>query len=139
MSRESVRWLRSLHFGFYELDCSLIHGSTVSYADELTPETPAIQLCDRLLRVDANALFCGRSGQTFHLQIPEGAVTSTVTTLDTPAQTMAQTVRDRQVVGVGNVGKESGKATYTLYSPDTNAVIFRTVRYSTQGKGFGVV
>ncbi|MBE9140015.1 metallophosphoesterase [Nodosilinea sp. LEGE 07088] len=139
VSRESVRWLRSLHFGFHELDCLLIHGSTVSYADELTPGTPAIQLCDRLLRADANTLFCGRSGQTFHLKIPEGAVTSTVTTLDAAAQTMTQTVRDRQIVGVGSVGKEPGKATYTLYSPYTNAVSFRTVRYGTQGKGFGAV
>lgn len=40
VSRQSVGWLRSLHFGFHELDCLLIHGSTVSYADELTPETP---------------------------------------------------------------------------------------------------
>lgn len=47
VSRELAIWLRSLHFGFHELDCLLIHGSTVSYADELTPDTPAIELCDR--------------------------------------------------------------------------------------------
>ena len=80
-----------------------------------------------------------RSGLTFHLQSPSGAVTSTVTTLDAPAQTMPQTVCDRQIIGVGNVGREPRKATYTLYSPDTNAVSFRTVRYGTQGKGFGAV
>jgi hypothetical protein len=49
---------------------------------------------------------------------------------------MTQTVSDRQIVGVGNVGKEPGTATYTLYSPNTNAVSFRTVRYGTQGRGF---
>ncbi|MEM1308261.1 MAG: hypothetical protein AAGF98_01955 [Cyanobacteria bacterium P01_H01_bin.153] len=114
---------------------------------------------------DANTLFYGRSGLTFHLQIPAGAVTSTVTTLDAPAQTTTQTVRDRQIIGVGSVGRETGKATYTdsphsgyisgspapllsklsipicsaipekwyytLYSPYTNAVSFRTVRYGT--------
>jgi len=134
--RETVQWLRSLDFGFFELDCLLIHGSTVGCHDVLTPETPPMQLLDRLLRADANTLFCGRSGLTFHLQIPAGAVTSTVTTLDAPAQTMTQQVRDRQVVGVGSVGKESGKATYTLYSPYTSTVSFRTVPYGTQGKGF---
>ena len=136
--RETMQWLRSLHFGFFERDCLLIHGSTVGYHDVLTPETPPMQLLDRLLRAEANTLFCGRSGLAFQLQIPEGAVTSTITTLDAPAQTMTQTVRDRQIVGVGNVGREPGKATYTLYSPYTNAVSFRTVRYGTQGKGFGV-
>ena len=74
-------------------------------------------------------------------------MTSTVTLLDaseqspTPTQSQTQTVRDRQVVGVGSVGGEPGKATYALYSPLTNAVKFRTVRYgkhnSPSGKGFG--
>jgi len=139
VSRQTVQGLRSLDFGFFELDCLLIHGSTVGCHDVLTPETPPMQLLDRLLRADANTLFCGRSGQTFHLQIPAGAVTSTVTTLDAPAQTMTQQVRDRQVVGVGIVGKEPGQASYTLYSPYTNAVSFRTVRYGSQGRGFGTV
>ena len=98
-----------------------------------------MQLLDRLLRAEANTLFCGRSGLAFQLQIPEGAVTSTVTTLDAPAQTMTQTVRDRQIIGVGSVGREPGKATYVLYNPYTNAVSFRTVRYSPQEKGFGAV
>ena len=139
VSRQTVQWLRSLDFGFFEFDCLLIHGSTVGCHDTLTPETPPMQLLDRLLRAEANTLFCGRSGLAFQLQIPEGAVTSTVTTLDAPAQTMTQTVRDRQVIGVGSVGREPGKATYALYNPYTNAVSFRTVRYGPQGKGFGVV
>ena len=139
ISRQTVQWLRALEFGFFEFDCLLIHGSTVGCHDLLTPQTPPMQLLDRLLRADANTLFCGRSGQTFQLQIPAGAVTSTVTTLDAPAQTMTQTVRDRQIVGVGNVGKEPGKAAYMLYSPYINAVSFRTVRYGTQGKGFETV
>lgn len=44
VSRETVQWLRSLDFGFHEEDCLLIHGSTLSYEDELTPETPAIKI-----------------------------------------------------------------------------------------------
>ncbi|MGF1538577.1 MAG: metallophosphoesterase family protein [Elainellaceae cyanobacterium] len=131
--RQTVQWLRSLDFGFFELDCLLIHGSTVGCGDLLTPETPPMQLLDRLLRAEANTLFCGRSGQAFHLQIPAGAVTSTVTTLDAPAQTTTQTVRDRQVVDVGSVGSEPGKATYTLYNHYANAVSFKTVRYGNRG------
>jgi len=137
VSRPTVQWLRSLDFGFFEFDCLLIHGSTVGCHDVLAPETPPMQLLDRLLRADANTLFCGRSGQAFHLQIPAGAVTSTVTTVDSPAQTMTQTVSDRQIVGVGSVAQEPGQATYTLYSPYTNAVTFRTARYGSQGRGFG--
>ena len=57
--RQTVQWLRSLDFGFFELDCLLIHGSTVGCHDVLTPETPPMQLLDRLLRADANTLFCG--------------------------------------------------------------------------------
>ncbi|MEM1308257.1 MAG: hypothetical protein AAGF98_01935 [Cyanobacteria bacterium P01_H01_bin.153] len=62
-------------------------------------------------------------------------MTSTVTTLDAPAQTMTQTVRG-QIVGIGSVGRRPGQATYTLYSPHSNTVSFRTVRYGTQGQGF---
>ncbi len=145
VSAETAQWLRGLDFGFFEFDCLLIHGSTVGVQDVLTPDTSPITLLDRLLRADANTLCCGRSGLAFHVKIPEGAVTSTVTLLDTPAQmtgqTQTQTVRDRQVVGVGSVGGEPGKATYALYSPSTNAVQFRTVRYGKRdrpsGKGFG--
>ncbi|NQZ63029.1 MAG: hypothetical protein HRT59_13085, partial [Crocosphaera sp.] len=65
VSRETVQWLRNRHFGFLQLDCLLIHGSSVGVSDELTPETPPWQMLDRLQRVEANSLFCGRSGQVF--------------------------------------------------------------------------
>ncbi len=135
LSRPSVGWLRSLHFGFHELDCLLIHGSTVSYADELTPETPAIQLCDRLIRADANSLFCGRSGLTFECWVEPRQLRSTVTTLDGAQAPQEQGKTPRRVVGVGSVGRISGKATYTLYSPDTNDAIFKTVTYGSS-RGF---
>ncbi|MEL6605038.1 MAG: metallophosphatase, partial [Cyanobacteria bacterium J06614_10] len=87
VSRKSVQWLRSQHFGFHEFDCLLIHGSMAGYADELTPETPAIELCDRLIRADANHLFCGRSGRTFECWVTPTQLDSTVTTLDGPQPT----------------------------------------------------
>lgn len=140
VSRESVRWLRSLHFGFHELDCMLIHGSTVSYADELTPDMSAIQLCDRLIRADANTLFCGRSGQTFDCWVTPHTLRSTVTTLDGPQEPQDQGKTARRIVGVGSVGRNPGQATYTLYHPANNDVIFRTVPYGqAQGLGAAVV
>lgn len=129
VSRESVEWLRSRHFGFHELDCLLIHGSTVSYADELTPETPAIQLCDRLIRADANTLFCGRSGLAFECWVEPSKLRSTITTLDGPQEPQEQGKTSRRVVGVGNVGRTRGQATYALYNPNNNNVMFSTVSY----------
>jgi hypothetical protein len=127
--------VRSLDFGFFELDCLLIHGSSVSASDELTPDTPPIQMLDRLMRMDANILFCGRSGLTFQYEIQQGSVTSSVMTLDQATSPQATLVRPRQVIGVGNVGRIPGQATYTLYNPYTNHFEFRTVRYGS-GKGF---
>jgi hypothetical protein len=135
VSRQTVEWIRSLDFGFFELDCLLIHGSSLSVDDELTPQTPPWQMCDRLMRMGANNLFCGRSGLTFEYELQGGSVSSTVTTLDSQQQVQTVTTSPRRAIGVGNVGREPGKATYTLYDPQTNRVEFRTVRYGI-GKGF---
>ena len=138
VSRASVGWLRSQHFGFHELGCLLIHGSTAGYADELTPETPAIELCDRLIRADANYLFCGRSGRTFECWVTPSRLRSTVTTLDGPQAPQDQGKTPRCVVGVGSVGRTPGEATYTLYSPHSGQLSFRTVNYS-KVKGFAPI
>ncbi|MEO1521556.1 MAG: metallophosphatase [Cyanobacteria bacterium J06633_2] len=127
VSRESVRWLRSLHFGFHELDCLLIHGSTVSYADELTPTTPPVTLCDRLIRADANTLFCGRSGLAFECDVTPNQLRSTVTTLDGTQEPQDQGKTSRRIVGVGSVGRTIGEASYVLYNPNTNVVTFKTI------------
>jgi hypothetical protein len=136
VSRETVQWLRNCHFGFFELDCLLIHGSTVSVSDELTPETLPWQMLDRLQRVQANHLFCGRSGQVFEYQLQGGSVNSLVTTLDRQQSVQTITAPKRRVVGVGNVGRETGKATYTLYSPESDRLEFKTIFYGNK-KGFG--
>lgn len=135
VSKKTVEWLRSLDFGFFELDSLLIHGSTVGVDDELTPETPPILMLDRLLRDGANNLFCGRYGQTFEYCIEAGSISTSVTTLD--AQNSPQTIKTtpRRVVGVGSVGPTPGEATYTLYDPATNQVQFRSIRYHFN-KGF---
>jgi hypothetical protein len=136
--RDVVEWVRSLDFGFFEFDSLLIHGSSVSVSDELTPDTPPIQMLDRLLRMDANILFCGRSGLIFQYQIQQGTVTSSVTTLDQATSPQVVSIKPKQVIGVGNVGRIPGKASYTLYNPYTNQVEFKTVRYGS-GKGFQTV
>ncbi|MDG2990689.1 metallophosphatase [Candidatus Synechococcus calcipolaris G9] len=127
VSRESVQWLRSCHFGFHELGCLLIHGSTVSYADELTPETSPIQLCDRLIRADANHLFCGRSGLSFECWVTPVGLRSTITTLDGVQDPQDQGKTPRRIVGVGSVGRTPGQATYTLYNPSTDRLTFKTI------------
>jgi hypothetical protein len=129
VSRETVQWLRNCHFGFFELDCLLIHGSTVSVSDELTPKTLPWQMLDRLQRVQANHLFCGRSGQVFEYQLQGGSVNSSVMTLDRQQPVQTITASKRRVVGVGNVGREPGKATYTLYNPLSDRLEFKTVYY----------
>lgn len=131
VSRDGVKWLRSLDFGFLELDCLLIHGSTVSYDDRITPETSPLQILDRLLRVGANTLFCGRSGFTFQYQLDSAAIHTTVTTLDAQFAPTEQHTKPCQAIGVGNVGSSPGQATYTLYNPETNQVKFRTISYQT--------
>lgn len=133
--REMVEWVRSLDFGFFELDCLLIHGSSVSVSDELTPDMPPIQMLDRLMRMDANTLFCGRSGLTFQYEMQRSTVKSQVQTLDQIAAPQAIWLNSRQVIGVGNVGRIPGQATYTLYHPNSNQIEFKTVRYG-GGRGF---
>lgn len=137
VSRKTVYWLRSQHFGFHELDCLLIHGSTLGYGDELTPDTPAIQLCDRIIRADANHLFCGRSGLAFECWIEPTHLHASLTTLtDTQVEPAYQRPSQR-IVGVGNVGRNPGEGTYVLYTPATQTVTFKTVKYP-QAKGFAV-
>ena len=136
VSRETVQWLRGLHFGFFELDCLLIHGSSVSVSDELTPQTIPWQMLDRLQRVQANNLFCGRSGQVFEVQLQLASIATSVVTLDRKQPVQTVTTPQKRVVGVGNVGREAGKATYTLYNPKSDQLDFKTVFYGRK-KGFG--
>jgi len=88
-----------------------------------------------LLRMDANYLFCGRSGLAFQYEVAAGSMTSQVATLDRPPQPRTATLKPRQIIGVGNVGRIPGHAIYTLYQPSTGQVKFQSVRYGT-ARGF---
>jgi len=130
VSRSTVRWLRSLDFGFMELDCLLIHGSTVSVSDRLTPESPPLTLWDRVVRGEANRLFCGRSGLAFRYEL-SGSVKEQLQTLEGNQNLSPPLLQSRQVIGVGSVGGMSGRSTYTLYDPGTDQIQFKDIGRST--------
>ena len=132
----TLKWVQSLEFGFVELDCFLIHGSSISVSDELTPTIDPIQAIDRLSRMDANQLFCGRSGLAFEYKIESGSLNSQVQTLDKLTDPTPTVLSPRRIIGVGSVGRVEGKASYTLYQPGINKLEFKTVRYGAK-KGFG--
>ncbi|MEM9542729.1 MAG: metallophosphatase [Cyanobacteria bacterium P01_E01_bin.42] len=131
VSLDSVQWLRTLNFGFVELDCLLIHGSSVSASEELTPNTPPWLMLDRLQRMGVNSLFCGRSGLAFEYHLGSSTVSGTITTLDGQKSPETSQSQPRQAIGVGNVGRKQGEASYVLYSPGStlNAIQFKTVLY----------
>ncbi|MGF1676170.1 MAG: metallophosphoesterase family protein [Rivularia sp. (in: cyanobacteria)] len=137
VSRNTVEWIRNLDFGFFELDALLIHGTTVSIDEALTPETSPVIILDRVARMQANILFCGRSGLTFQYNLEAGSINTGITTLDSQVPNQTINVTPRMVVGVGNVGRKPGEATYTLYNPNNNQVEFKTVYYGVS-KGFGM-
>jgi diadenosine tetraphosphatase ApaH/serine/threonine PP2A family protein phosphatase len=132
----TLKWVQSLEFGFVELDCFLIHGGSISVSDELTPTIDPIQAIDRLSRMDANQLFCGRSGLAFEYKIESGSLNSQVQTLDKLTDSTPTVLSPRRIIGVGSVGRIEGKASYTLYHPGSNKLEFKTVRYGIK-KGFG--
>jgi hypothetical protein len=134
--RSVVEWIRHLEFGFAELDCLLIHGSSMGVDEELTPETPVMTMLDRLNRMNVNQLFCGRSGQAFEYHLAQGSLENTLTTLDQSAIVTTAELPQKRVVGVGSIGREAGVATYLLFNPGSNELRFRTVKYSA-ARGFG--
>lgn len=129
IERKTLEWVRSIDFGFFEFDCLLVHGSSVSASEQLTPDTHPIQILERLMRMDANYLFCGRSGLTFQYEIQQGSLTSSLATVEGSESSQTTAIKPRQAIGVGNVGRIPGTATYTIYNPYTNQLEFRKVHY----------
>jgi hypothetical protein len=135
VSRDRIEWIRNLQFGFAELDCLLIHGTSVGVDEALTPETPVMTIVDRLQRMGVNNLFCGRSGQAFEYNLVQGSMQTQVTTLDQPPSTQTVELPAKRVIGCGNVGQSPGEASYVLYNPGNNSVQFKTAKYIA-AKGF---
>ena len=114
---DHLNWLASLQFGFVELDCGLIHGSSADVGDQLLETTSPLILLDRLTRLDVNRLFTARSGRQFHLQLNSGTIQSKVKDHAGEEQ-QEHTVPKRSVIGIG-----SG-ANYTLYDPASDQIEF---------------
>ena len=129
---EHLHWLASLQFGFIELDCGLIHGSSADVGDQLLETTSPLILLDRLTRLDVNRLFTARSGRQFRLQLTGGQIQSKVFDPAGEAE-QEHTVPKRSVIGIG-----SG-ANYTLYDPASDHIEFLSVavRSGTAKLGFG--
>lgn len=128
VSRETIEWLRNLDFGFLEFDCLLIHGSSVSVSEALTPDTSPWVILDRLQRMNVNYLFSARSHLLYEYKLQQGNITSTVMTLDSE-NSYSREVKEKKIIGVGSVGKTPHQASYTLYSPYSNQLILKTLTY----------
>ena len=112
-----LNWLASLQFGFIELDCALIHGSSADVGDQLTEETSPLILLDRLTRLDVNRLFTARSQRQFRLELTGGELQSHVK--DHAGESdHQQAVPKRSVIGIG------GHQHYTVYDPATDRIEF---------------
>jgi hypothetical protein len=112
-----MSWLAALQFGFIELDCALLHGSSAAVDDNLTPDSSPLLLLDRLTRMDVNRLFTARSGRQFRLELSGGGIESNVRDLEGQRH-QQQSVPQRQVIGIG-----SG-IHYTLYDPGSDRLDF---------------
>ena len=132
ISQDHLNWLASLQFGFIELDCGLIHGSSADVGDPLQETTSPLILLDRLTRLDVNRLFTARSGRQFRLQLTGGQIHSKVKDHAGEEQ-RDQAVPKRSVIGIG-----SGE-NYTVYDPASDHIEFLSVagRSGRSNLGFG--
>jgi hypothetical protein len=110
-------WLAALQFGFIELDCALLHGSSAAVDDSLGPNSSPLLLLDRLTRMDVNRLFTARSGRQFRLELTGGGIDSQVRDLESQRH-QQQSVPQRQVIGIG------AGVRYTLYDPGSDRLDF---------------
>jgi hypothetical protein len=126
-----LAWLAALQFGFIELDCALLHGSSADVGDNLGPDSSPLLLLDRLTRMDVNRLFTARSGEQFSVELAGGGIASAVRDLEGERQRQ-QVVPQRKVIGIG-----SGLR-YCLYDPGSDRIVFRSVgqQAGSRGRGF---
>ena len=124
-------WLAALQFGFIELDCALLHGSSAAVDDSLEPASSPLLLLDRLTRMDVNRLFTARSGRQFRLELSGGGIQSQVQDLEGQRH-QQQGVPPRQVIGIG------AGVHYTIYDPGSDRLDFLTAgsRPQQRARGF---
>jgi hypothetical protein len=129
VDRAHVEWMRDLNFGLVELDCLLVHGTTLDIAEAITPETSPIVAADRLGRMGMRRMICGRPERAFHYQL-SGSIQSAIATLDHP-QTATHQVQlpPSWIACPGTIGAVPGQASYLLYHPGSDRLTFKTVAY----------
>ncbi|MFN6132812.1 MAG: phosphoesterase [Synechococcaceae cyanobacterium] len=125
-----MNWLAALQFGFIELDCALLHGSSAAVDDNLGPDSSPLLLLDRLSRLDVNRLFTARSGQQFRLELSGGGIESQLQDLEGQRHHQ-QSVPRRQVIGIG------AGIRYTLYDPGSDRLDFRIAGSKAQQRARG--
>ena len=123
-------WLAELQFGFIELDCALLHGSSATVEDSLGPDSSPLLLLDRLTRMEVNRLFTARSGQQFSIELTGGGIESQVRDLEGQRH-QQQSVPKRQVIGIG------AGVHYTIYDPGSDRLDFLTAGSRPQQRGLG--
>jgi hypothetical protein len=114
----------------------LIHGSSLSVGDKLTPSIDPIHAIDRLSLLDVNQLFCGRSGLAFEYQIESRSLSSQVQTLDNLTEPTPTISTPRRIIGAVSVERFEGQASCTLDRPESDKWEFKTLWYGAK-KGFG--
>jgi hypothetical protein len=124
-------WLAELQFGFIELDCALLHGSSATVEDSLGPDSSPLLLLDRLTRMEVNRLFTARSGQQFSIELTGGGIESQVRDLEGQRH-QQQSLPKRQVIGIG------AGVHYTIYDPGSDRLDFLTAgsRPQQRARGF---
>ena len=124
-------WLAELQFGFIELNCALMHGSSAAVDDSLGPDSSPLLLLDRLSRLDVNRLFTARSGRQFRLELSGGGIESQVRDLEGQRH-QQQSVPQRQVIGIG------AGIHYTIYDPGSDRLDFLSAgsRLQQRARGF---
>ena len=123
-------WLAALQFGFIELDCALLHGSSASVDDSLGPNSSPLLLLDRLTRMEVNRLFTARSGRQFRLELSGGGIESQVRDLEGERH-QQQSVPQRQVIGIGT------GIHYTIYDPGSDRLDFLSAGSKPQQRARG--
>ena len=128
---DHMGWLAELQFGFIELDCALLHGSSATVEDSLGPDSSPLLLLDRLTRMEVNRLFTARSGQQFRIELTGRGIESQVRDLEGQRH-QQQSVPKRQVIGIG------AGVHYTIYDPGTDRLDFLTAgsRPQQRARGF---
>ncbi len=64
----------------------------------------------------------------YEYELQQASLTSTVTTLDNQVSDTRQ-VKQKKIIGVGNVGKNPHQASYVIYNPYNGQLKLQSIKY----------